>query len=289
MRGVVFALILGCLPFCFQAQTAQQSQPSPGFAFDKREAALGAQLAKQVRRETTPLALVEVDRYVDKLGSEIARYLPKNTEDWHFTLIADREEDSTYEPISLPGGWIFIPAQLVLASNNEGEFAGMLAHAMAHVALRQGVHRQTPGELTYLAAIPVVLIGPGTFGRGGQNSMLPVQYLNIQRKYELQADEAAVKAMTAADFDPTNLLSYVRRMQPANIKLSDGVSPLPSLPVRIANLERAIQNSVTSRARRPAESFHVIQDQVRRHETQAITFPPNQVHPIPSLIHPDRR
>src|SRR6185437_13011445 len=119
---------------------------------------------------------------------------------------------STYEPISLPGGWIFMPAQLILASKTEGEFAGMLAHAMAHVALRQGVHRQTPGDVTYMATIPLVLIGHATFGQDGRNSVAPVGYLNIQRNYELEADKTAVEVIAAADFDPNDLVNYIARV-----------------------------------------------------------------------------
>jgi predicted Zn-dependent protease len=165
MRYVALALTFSGLYFYFPAQGAEQSQPSSSFYSDKKEAALGARLAMQVRRETTPLELRDVEGYVEKIGRELASRMPNDPEEWHFSLIKNRADSSTYEPISLPGGWIFIPAQLILASNSEGEFAGMLAHAMAHVALRQGVHRQTPGDIAYLATIPVVLIGAGTFGQ----------------------------------------------------------------------------------------------------------------------------
>lgn len=262
MRSVAFTVLIWCSFFCLQARTAQQFQLSPGFHFEKKEVALGAQLAVQVRRETTPLGLVVVDRYVGKFGRDLARHMPNAPEEWHFSVIKDREDSSTYEPISLPGGWIFIPAQLILASKNEGEFAGMLAHAMAHVALRHGVRRQPPGEVTYMATIPLVLIGPATFGQDDRNSVAPIAYLKIQRNYELEADKTAVETIAAADFDPNDLVNYIARVQPVHTTLSEAASPMPSAAVRISSLKRAIQNLSPTGRRRSPDSFQRIQDEV---------------------------
>ena len=289
---MLLAFTLGSLHFCVPAQAAEQSQPPPGFYSEEKEAALGARLAMQVRRETTPLELPDVDAYVDKLAHELARHMSNALELWQFTLIKNYEDSSTYEPISMPGGWIFIPAQLILESKNEGAFAGMLAHAMAHVALRQGLHRQTPGDVTYLAGVPVVvLMGPGTFGQDGQSSLVPASYLNVQRGYELQADTTAAKVIAASNFNPNDLLNYIARMQPTRTRLSEAVSPMPSIATRISNLESTINTISPSGSWRSPGTFHLIQDEVRNEilRQQAATSPANHVDRIPSLVHPDRR
>ncbi len=289
MRYQVAGLTLVCLSFCSQAQEARQNRPR-SFQSGEKEVALGAQLAAQVRRQTTQLELVNVDRYVEKLGRDLAPHMPNSHEDWKFSLIRDREDSSTREPISLPGAWIFIPAQLVLASNNEGEFAGMLAHAMAHIAERHQI-RQTPGDATNLAAIPLVFVGgPAVFGGGDRNGLAPAGYLRTQRQYELEADEVAAKAMAAAGFNPNDLLNYIARMQPEHSKLPEEISPLPSLAVRIGNLKHAIQTLSASNKRESSDSFQFIQDDIRRDETRrekAVAATPNQAPRIPSLIHPD--
>jgi hypothetical protein len=41
-----------------------------------KEAALGAQLATQVRNETTPIDLPEVEKYVEMFGSKLVPYVP---------------------------------------------------------------------------------------------------------------------------------------------------------------------------------------------------------------------
>jgi hypothetical protein len=63
-----------------------------------------------------------------------------------FILFADDTCEITHEPASLPGGYVFVPASLFVATHNEAEFAGMLAHAMEHVAERQGDFRWRLGR-----------------------------------------------------------------------------------------------------------------------------------------------
>ncbi len=284
MRYQAVPLALVCFGLC-QAQDRQQTQ-FKRFSSEK-EAVLGAALAAQVRRQTTPLGLISVNSYVDNLGRQLATQLPNTLENWQFSVIRDHETGSTYEPLSLPGGWVFVPAQLILAADGEAEFAGMLAHAMAHVAERQAIH-QTPGDVNYFASIPLVSIGgPAGFGGDIENRLVPVGYLKIQRQYELEADQVAVAAMAAAGFDPNALLNYIARVQPEHSKGSQELSPLPPLSARISNLEHAIQSSSAPSSRSPDESFRAIQDEVRHEQTRTST--PKEVYRVPSLVHPSNR
>ena len=116
MRYSVVPVTLTCLTLCCAAQDRPQNQAinHPG----SKEAALGAQLAAQVRRDTTPLGLASIDNYIETLGHSLAAQMPNAPEDWKFSVIREHEMGSTYEPLSLPGGWIFIPAQLILAADS---------------------------------------------------------------------------------------------------------------------------------------------------------------------------
>ncbi len=117
------------MSLCNQALDGQKSGAA-GSHSSSRETALGAQLAAQVRHHTTPLGIISVDAFVQNLGLLLAAQMPNAPEDWKFEVTKDRQDSSTFEPLSLPGGWIFVPAQLILAAGSEGELAGMLAHAI---------------------------------------------------------------------------------------------------------------------------------------------------------------
>src|SRR5579864_6226547 len=101
---------------------------------DRKEAALGAQLAQEVRRRTTAIEIPGIQDYIDGIGRKLAsQFSPKSL--YTFSLIPDDAGGETHEPLSLPRGYVFVSAGLIRSAANEAEVAGMLAHAMAHVAL----------------------------------------------------------------------------------------------------------------------------------------------------------
>ena len=64
------------------------------------------------------------------------------TRTYRFTVItADVSENPTHEPAAIPGGSIFVSVDLILAAQDENEFAGMLAHAIGHIEARHGTIR----------------------------------------------------------------------------------------------------------------------------------------------------
>ena len=136
-------LVLAVLPVT--AQEPVRAGDANLYSLEK-ERALGQQLAKEIRQTTTALNSPRVQDYVDRLGQQIAARMQGTRFDYTFTVIADDTSRPTHEPIALPGGAVFIPAALFFAVNDEAEFAGMLAHAMEHVALRHGTRRPKANE-----------------------------------------------------------------------------------------------------------------------------------------------
>lgn len=251
--------------FCLAATFIPAQTP-----LQEKQAALGAQLAAQVQRRSTPLSRPDASAYIQNLGQQLAAQYPSVPADfWKFNLINNPPNDVTLEPISLPGGWIFVSSQLILATRSESELAGMLAHAMAHV-LNQPPPRQTPAEISNLSAIPMAYF----------NGLLPRAALPMHRENELAADRAAIQTMSAAGFDPTALLNYIARVQPAD---DDDLSPLPQFSTRVANLQESIQ---ALRATSPQS--HPVSDQslsAIQAEIQAFVPPPSKN--TPSLLHPN--
>jgi predicted Zn-dependent protease len=45
---------------------------------------------------------------------------------------------------ALPGGFLFVNAGAIMAARNEGELAGVMAHEIAHAALRHGTNKLSP-------------------------------------------------------------------------------------------------------------------------------------------------
>src|SRR4051794_1993768 len=103
-------------------------------AQDEREAALGAHLAKEIGDRTKPLDSEAALHFVERLGARLAAQFPGLPWAVKFGVVTGEQTSRTHEPVALPGGYVFVPAELLPAAESEAEFAGMLAHAIAHVA-----------------------------------------------------------------------------------------------------------------------------------------------------------
>jgi len=232
MRPIIFVLA---------AAVAASAQDD---ARARKEAALGAQLAKQIQQRTTAIENPAVLNYLDRIG----RRLADGNRVYTFALIADDAGGKTHEPLSLPGGYIFVSAGLIQSATSEAEVAGMLAHAMAHVT----ASRPQVGNGT----IPIVFIG-------GSQGLVPTSVRKTQRGNETRADAMAVQTMSAAGYDPEALPSYLARVQPPPERTAKVLAALPDRDARIAALREVIaQLPARAYASPDSEEFHRMQEQV---------------------------
>jgi hypothetical protein len=176
----------------------QQYQPGQGVNFysKDKEIALGQRLAQEVRQRTTRLDSAAVNDYVKRVGANLAAQFPG---EWNFTFetVQQQQGGATDEPVALPGGPIFVSADLIVTAQSEAEFAGMLAHAMAHVVARHYTRQATKEDLGAIQTASLPVSAPGTAIRMGM--------LAFRRAMESEADYLAIKAMAAAGYDPARL------------------------------------------------------------------------------------
>jgi len=229
---------------------AQERQLGQGVNFYSlaKEAAIGARLSEHLRQDTTAVESPAVRDYVQRIGSQLAQQLTNAPFSYTFSVIADDRGGRTHEPISLPSGYIFVPTSLILAAQDDAEFAGMLAHAMAHVAERHGTRLATRGELANLTTIPIVYMGDAA------GSLIPTGFQIIQRRFEVDADALAIKMTSDAGYDPKALVRYVARTQAEGSRES-----------RVAAMENAIQKlPLKTYSAGSADDFAQLQEEVRR-------------------------
>jgi beta-barrel assembly-enhancing protease len=163
---------------------------------------------------------------------------------------------TVHEPAALPGGYVFVPGTLFVETRNEVEFAGMLAHAMSHIALRHATRQATRGQVSNLASIPLIFMG-GWSGSCSEELLLPRAFVAVWRSQELEADVLAIRTMARAGFDPMALVRYTERVQPA-------ASALPDRDQRLASMRLLIEQLPPSDYAASGEGFPAIQQEVRR-------------------------
>jgi beta-barrel assembly-enhancing protease len=238
-----------------QGQERQPGQSADSYSKDK-EVAVGRQLAQEFRGKTTPLGSAAANDYVRRVAADLAAQLPGR---WSYEILTIRDNlgGATHEPIAFPEGSVFVSADLISAARNEAEFAGMLAHAMAHVAARHWARSATKSEL-------VIPNGWLIMPDGWPHSMAPIGMLATQRSIEAEADYLAVKAMAAAGYDPAGLALYVARVQPASGKgaVSAVFEPLPPRDRRVAAIQAEIRQ-LPAGSYRASDEFARVQFEVK--------------------------
>lgn len=250
----------------------------------EREKVLGAQLAQQIRQSTTPIPSALVSECLNGLCGKLATQLADTPFLYTVSPIFEDRGGETHEPLSVPGGYIFAPADLLRSVKNEAELAGMLAHAMAHAALRHGTLQATKVELANIDKAPLVpLFGWMSFGTHDTGTAVPIAFLAGRRQGELEADALAVWTVSAAGIDPAEFVRYISRVQTDATPVRQVFATLPARSVRLANLEKAIQK-LGPRTYEPTRDLTALQDEIRK-----LTAGQERPTQRPSLYTPPRK
>jgi predicted Zn-dependent protease len=160
---------------------------------------------------------------------------------------------------------------MIQAARSEGEMAGVMAHEIAHVALRHGTAQATKGQkyglLAGIAGIAgTILGGPGV----GQLAQAPfaVYLLKFSREYETEADILGSQIMARAGYDPRDLANMFRTIQQQGGGSSGGfLSSHPSPNDRYARINREAQMLRIEGGQRDSREFASIQQRLRGYGT----------------------
>ncbi|HTS61893.1 MAG TPA: M48 family metalloprotease [Candidatus Acidoferrales bacterium] len=229
----------------------------------EKESALGRQLAAEFRGRTESVESSAALAYVSAIGQRLVAETKGPPWTYRFALIAD-DPTAMHEPAAFPGGFVFVPASLILAAREEGELAGMLAHAIAHVAARDGTRSPPRPEAGAPLRTPLIFRGAwtGYASPRGSAPALPIGMLELLRQFELEADRMATRVMSDAGWNPEALARYIEREQPADEGASKAWSALPSLSRRVDALREAIAG-MPSRAYVRHEGLQSVQQEIR--------------------------
>ncbi|MCX6245038.1 MAG: M48 family metalloprotease [Bacteroidetes bacterium] len=135
-----------------------------------------------------------------------------NTFEWKIRIIRD---DSVVNAFCIPGGNIYIYTGIIKFLDNEAEFAGVLAHEMAHADLR---HTSQQLTLIYGESLLLNLIlgnNPSELAQIIANLAAGLGNLAYSRTHEYKADEYAVKYLYPTKYDAASLGDFFIKMEGA--------------------------------------------------------------------------
>ena len=123
---------------------------------------IGKQSALQAEKQLPMLSDAAVSRYVSAIGARLAAQAPGPKFVYQFKVVNVSEVNA----FALPGGFIYVNRGLLSKARTEGELAGVMAHEIAHVALR---HPTNQASKAYLAQAGLGVLG-GLLGGKTQSS-----------------------------------------------------------------------------------------------------------------------
>ena len=226
---------------------------------------IGLQVMRQLRDEGQIIEDPEATEYLQALGSRIvAQATGDSAQRFSFFFV----RDNTINAFALPGGFIGVNYGLVLATRNEAQLAGVLAHEIAHVTQRhiaRRVRSQGRQSIATMAAIlAAILIGAATGSSdaalGGismaQGAAMQ-QQINFTRANENEADRVGMGFLAAAGFRSLRHAGLLRDHGPAHRPRRDQPQCAAGNPAvapghhqshrRVARARRAVQGHQADR------------------------------------------
>jgi predicted Zn-dependent protease len=214
----------------------------------EKEMALGQQLSREVAKQSKLLDDPTITEYVNRIGQNLAR-----SSDAKVPFVFQVIEGDEANAFALPGGYVFVYTGLIKIASEEDEFAGAVAHEIAHVAARHMTCQATRGQMARIASVPLIFIGgwPG-YGIGqAANAAVPMAMLGFSRHDESEADYLGVQYMYAAGYDPTGAISIFEKLESMQKTAPNAVARVlathPTDSERIDRAEKEIQRILPSK------------------------------------------
>ena len=197
------------------AGQAKHKDLKPGWNLFSKEqdVQLGREAAAQVEQQMPIVRDAQIQRYVESIGRRLASAPEADRYPYTFKVV----NEGSINAFALPGGPTYVHTGLIKAAENEAQLAGVMAHEIAHVALRHGTNQASKANILQ---IPAMLAGAVVGGGGlmgqlaqlgiglGANSVL----LKYSRDAERQADLLGAQMMARAGYNPLEMARFFEKL-----------------------------------------------------------------------------
>ncbi len=234
---------------------------------------LGSMVVRGLRDQGQILDDPEVNEYIQSLGSRLSSQATTSGQSFQYFVVKDAEINA----FALPGGFVGINAGLLLATRNENELAGVLAHEISHVTQRhiaRSIAEQSRNSVVSTAAmLAAILIGAAAggdvaiAGLAAAQSMALQNQMSFSRANETEADNVGIMLMARAGYDPNGMWQFFEVLQRQNGTTNEADIPaiLRSHPVTVERISetRSRAGSVGARYADDSLSYGLIRERMR--------------------------
>ena len=187
-----------------------------GAVSQTEEESLGRQFLRDLKRQTPILYDPIVQEWTELFIYKIGEQSKVSKKAFELIII----EDNSLNAFAAPGGIIGVNAGLFKYSDNEAQFASVIAHELAHLSQRhfarqilEGSDRSNQSLATVLAAIVVAVATSSPAAIIGGQGLLASQQLRFSRLYETEADREGYVTLQKAGYDTVEMSEMFKNMQ----------------------------------------------------------------------------
>lgn len=211
----------------------------------EQDAQIGQESAVAAEQQLPIVRDSSVDAYVNRIGQRLAANAGGPAFQYRFHVV----NASDINAFALPGGPVYINRGVLEQARNEGEVAGVIAHEVAHVALRHGTHQASKA---YLAQAGIGILGGLLGGKVGQGTAdilnavgglgLNALFLKYSRDLETQADVRGAQILAASGYSPGDMVGFFNTLARVDTaKKTNWLSDHPAPPDRINRIQKEAQ------------------------------------------------
>lgn len=237
----------------------------------QQEVAIGDEYHQQLQQELPLIRDAAALAAFREAVAPLRRTAKRQDLNWTFDLVNSDQVNA----FAVPGGHIYVFRGLIERADSYDEFAGAVAHEIAHVDLRHSAEQMGQANAANLGVnLAYIVLGrqPGAAEQAAVGVAGSAVFAKFSRDDEIEADSVAVRSLTEAGIDPGGLprmfekLQQIANREPGKVEQWFSSHPMPS--ERVENTRRIIQNDpqarqLLGRGRTTSEAFSTLKQRLR--------------------------
>ena len=226
-RWLFYVLLLLCVPLLSISMMSCASNLATGerhlnLISESQEIQMGRDADAEVIATIGLYPDSALQRYVQELGSKLARNSERPNLPWTFRVV----DDPTVNAFALPGGFIYVTRGLMAYMMNESELSSVIGHEIGHVTAKHAVYRMSEQQLTQIGVTAGMMIKPNLQKYGEYvNAGLGLLSLKFSRDDERQADHLGLRYAVRGGYDPREMVNVFDMLGRVSAASSGGQVP----------------------------------------------------------------
>ena len=231
IKNYIFFILAGFIAISYGDEETDQALPElgdrvSGAVSSSQERAIGNEFLKQIYSQAPLIKDPLIQEYTELLIYRLSEY--SQVKDRYFSVLMI--DDSSLNAFAAPGGIIGVNGGLFLNADNEGQFASVLSHELAHLSQRHFARNVLKAKDTGLAsalimassiAIAMISKNPQAIALGP--AAIRTESLRYSRLFEREADRVGFINLTKAGYKPESMGEMFENMN--NIRRLSGDIP----------------------------------------------------------------